>query len=196
MNSRLVYNSLKNATKSSNSLVQTALKSSFKPSLANAILRTESVSVRTFSSSISQMNAQSNGLKDLTSFLNKEIELEKEARKHKGQLPKVSGFDVKTDGPNVTLTKSHEGEEIVVKLNVNGSLNNNLDQNVENEKPEGQSEPEMKARPLFTVEIKRNNQVLSFACDFLPSEEAGESSETPGNYFSYSENLSKINYCN
>ncbi len=106
---------------------------------------------------------------ELKTFLNEEIKLEKEGDKHKGGLPKITGFAVKTEGPNVTLTKSHNGEEVTVKFNVNGSLNN-MEPPVEPEKPE--AEAEMKARPLFTIDIKRGGQVLSFSCDFLPAEDA------------------------
>ncbi len=81
--------------------------------------------------------------KDLTSFLGQEIKLEKESKK---KLPNVSGFTLNTDGPNVTLTKSHNDETITVKLNVNGSLDNNetvSDETIENEK--GGKEPEVSA---------------------------------------------------
>jgi hypothetical protein len=46
----------------------------------------------------------------LSSFLKDEIQRENEVKKHKN-LPKISGFDVKTDGPNVTLTKSYNDEK-------------------------------------------------------------------------------------
>jgi hypothetical protein len=75
--------------------------------------------------------------------LGQEIKLEKESKK---KLPNVSGFTLNTDGPNVTLTKSHNDETITVKLNVNGSLDNNetvSDETIENEK--GGKEPEVSA---------------------------------------------------
>jgi len=50
-------------------------------------------------------------LKDLSSFLTQEIKQESDNRKHKVGLPKVTGFDVKSEGPNVTLTKSHDSEK-------------------------------------------------------------------------------------
>ncbi len=66
--------------------------------------------------------------------MGQEIKLEKDSRK---ALPKVTGFTLNTDGPNVTLTKSHNDETITVKFNVNGSLDNNesvSDEPIETEK--------------------------------------------------------------
>ena len=175
MNSRLVLNTIKKSfTKSC--LIQTALQrnSVFKPSLVSSLTRSFSLSLNTHKPAASNTNV----FKELSTFLNDEIKLEKETDKHKSGLPKITGFAVKTDGPNVTLIKSHEGEEITVKFNVNGSLNN-MDQEVEAEKPETDSE--LKARPIFIIDIKKNNQVLSFSCDFLPAEDqAADSKEPPG----------------
>jgi complement component 1 Q subcomponent-binding protein len=110
-------------------------------------------------------------LKDLNSFLTQEIKLESETRK---ELPKITGFTTKLEGPNVTLTRSHNGETITVKLNINGSLDNsepNVEDSIENVKAGKEPEPSMmKSRPNFSVELKRTNQVLSFGCSFLPSE--------------------------
>ena len=53
---------------------------------------------------------QQNTLKELASFLDQEIKLEKETRKEGNILPKVSGFDVKTEGPNVVLTRAFNKE--------------------------------------------------------------------------------------
>jgi hypothetical protein len=44
----------------------------------------------------------------LTSFLKQEIKQEKESQK---PLPTIKGFEVKHDGPNVTLTRKHGNEE-------------------------------------------------------------------------------------
>jgi hypothetical protein len=50
-------------------------------------------------------------LKDLSSFLTQEIKQESDNRKHKVGLPKVAGFEVKSEGPNVTLNKTHDSEK-------------------------------------------------------------------------------------
>ncbi|CAF0724261.1 unnamed protein product [Brachionus calyciflorus] len=132
------------------------------------------ISNRAFSTSLLRTSV----LKDLSNFLNEEIKLEQEARKNRNELPKVTGFNVKTDGPNVTLTKKFNDEEVTVKFNVNGSLDNegNVDQAVDSAKnPEAQT-PDLKSRPVFSVEVKRGDQVLGFGCSYLPAEEGSTES--------------------
>jgi hypothetical protein len=46
----------------------------------------------------------------LNQFLVNEIKLEKETRKNQTQTPKLKGFDLKAEGPNITLTKAHNNE--------------------------------------------------------------------------------------
>jgi hypothetical protein len=58
-------------------------------------------------STISTQGAYSN----LTSFLNEEIKLEKNAQKSKSKAPTVAGFEVKAEGPNITLSKVHNDEK-------------------------------------------------------------------------------------
>jgi hypothetical protein len=172
MTSRLVLNSLKTLNKTS--IIQSLTRA---PQLNAAVHLS---ATRSFSCTPRAFQAPPpNVFTDLKNFLNEEIKLEKESSKHKA-LPKITGFEVKTEGPNVTLTKTHNGEQVTVKFNVNGSLNN-MDQEQESAKPE-ETEAEMKARPVFTVDIKKGSQILSFSCDFLPAEEAGAeaSKEAPG----------------
>jgi len=144
------------------------LLSQAKPKLGSFSLI--NVNNRSFSASTVGLQ-QSNAFSDLTSFLSQEIKLEKQTRK---DLPKVTGFTLSTDGPNVTLTKSHNDETITVKFNVNGSLDNNEtvpEEPIENDKAGKEPEPSaMKSRPHFSVDIKRGNHVLSFGCSFLPTE--------------------------
>ena len=70
-------------------------------------------------------------MKDLASFLTQEIKLENEARKGKGDLPKIAGFSAKTEGPNVTLTKKFNDETITIKFSVNSSLDNSAEPDIE-----------------------------------------------------------------
>jgi hypothetical protein len=102
-------------------------------------------------------------LKDLSSFLTQEIKQESDNRKHKVGLPKVAGFEVKSEGPNVTLTKTHDSEKyeyvlnfllvcfilnfnfcrITVKFNINGSLDNSeppMDEQMDLEKAKNEAE--------------------------------------------------------
>lgn len=52
------------------------------------------------------------GDKELEEFLKEEIQMEKKQQKTSaGKLPKIKGFEiVKTDGPNVVLSKKFENE--------------------------------------------------------------------------------------
>ncbi|KAL3228129.1 hypothetical protein MRX96_004044 [Rhipicephalus microplus] len=75
--------------------------------------------VRTVVCSYSQ--ASTKGDQELADFLVEEIEAEKKARKS-AQVPKIEGFDVKTEGSEVTLTRSFNRETITVHLNVNHSV--------------------------------------------------------------------------
>jgi complement component 1 Q subcomponent-binding protein, mitochondrial len=175
MASRFLTRSLRSFNSLINQNARMSLLSQAKPKLGSFSLI--NVNNRAFSASSVSLQ-QSSVFKDLTSFLSQEIKLEKESRKN---LPNVTGFTLNTDGPNVTLTKSHNDETITVKFNVNGSLDNNetvSDETVENEK--GGKEPEvsaMKSRPHFSVDIKRGSHVLSFGCSFLPTEGEKDISE-------------------
>lgn len=92
------------------------------------------------------LRASSEVSNKLTSFLSEEIKLETDSRKNKAHNPKINGFDVKTEGPIVTLTKTHGGDEhISITFNVNGSLDDeqSFDQ-AANERAENQPEPEVR----------------------------------------------------
>uniref|UniRef100_A0A0B7A188 Uncharacterized protein n=1 Tax=Arion vulgaris TaxID=1028688 RepID=A0A0B7A188_9EUPU len=58
--------------------------------------------------------------KEISKFLEKEIQYE--SSRSSDKVPKISGFDVKTDGGDITLTKISGAEKIVVKLSVNGAV--------------------------------------------------------------------------
>merc|ERR1712051_952486 len=85
----------------------------------------------------------------------------------KGNLTKADlpggGFEVKTEGAEVTFTKQSGAEKIVVSMNVNHT--------VDSAEPDDGSEeaPEMKSRPNFEVDIaKTGGKTLSFSCSFTP----------------------------
>lgn len=50
-------------------------------------------------------------MKDLGSFLQNEIKLEKENLSKTNKPVQIQGFDIKTEGPNVTLTKTFNNEQ-------------------------------------------------------------------------------------
>ena len=89
---------------------------------------------------------QDSVVKDLASFIAAEVKLERDSRKDKSQLAKITGFELKTEGPNVTLTKKHGNEQITITFNVNGSLDDDqsMEPSMANEKAaETQQEAEV-----------------------------------------------------
>ena len=124
-----------------------------------------------------------NAYKDLTQFLEKEIQLEKSAQQHPSALPKIEGFEAQTKGPEVTLTRRKGNEQITVTFNVANSVNtSDSDQDADFEgagqqKQEGKEGSEasgqLKSRPTFTVDINRGGQTLSFSCSYLPDDFSG-----------------------
>lgn len=109
--------------------------------------------------------------RDLVTFLDSEIEAEKKQAKLPKSGPGVPGFELKTKGSTLTLTKKVDGETITVKLNVNGSVDPDGPSEEEMEEMSQSSSQEtplagdMKARPEFVVEIsKPDGQILAFNC--------------------------------
>lgn len=168
MASRILSNSMR--------VLNRAMTLANKPAAIRA-LTFNNINSRAFSVAPVSMQ-QTNVMKDLASFLTQEIKLETEARKNKGQLPKIAGFNAKTEGPNVVLTKSFNDETITVKFSVNSSLDNSepdIEEAIEKENSGKENEPSaMKSRPTFTVDVKKDGQVLSFWCSFLLGEDGKE----------------------
>ncbi len=104
MASRFVYNLTKNV----NSLCRIGLVQKIAQQQQTTFIP---ISLNARKLSVSSVKlADSSVYSDLQTFLNQEIKIEQEARKQTNQLTKIKNFDVKTDGPNVTLTKTF-GEE-------------------------------------------------------------------------------------
>jgi len=98
---------------------------------------------------------------DIGEFLADEIAAEK-GNLRKLELP-GEGFEVKSDGAEVTFTKTLGSEKIVVSMNVNHT--------VDSAEPDDGTEeaPEMKSKPNFEIDIvKSNGKTLSFSCSFVP----------------------------
>lgn len=106
--------------------------------LRSVLAQTRPISVST------QVRSSSEVSKKLTTFISEEIKLETDSRKSKPAQAKLTGFDVKTEGPIVTATKTHGDENITIVFNVNGSLDDDqpFDQTAA-EKNENQPEPEV-----------------------------------------------------
>jgi len=107
---------------------------------------------------------------DLSKFLSEEIQSEK---KRSRPLPKLDGWKVKTEGSEVTLTKDvGGGEQVVITLNVNHT--------VDSVTPDDGSEeaPEMMSQPQFEVDlIKPGGKTLSFTCNYINPQENPEGGE-------------------
>ncbi|BFZ18351.1 hypothetical protein BsWGS_21390 [Bradybaena similaris] len=103
---------------------------------------------------------------EISKFLEKEIKYE--TSKASDKLPKISGFEIQSNGADVTLTKSSGAEKIVVKLSINGAADS---------APSGDSQgkqdehPQIVCRPPFEVEITKGSTVLALQCNF-PSPDA------------------------
>jgi len=106
------------------------------------------------------------GDKDLAKFLKDEIATEKQNTR---PLPKLSGWEVKTDGSEVTLSKKSGSEEVMVTLNVNHTVDSAAPDDGTGEAPE------MLSKPTFEVDlIKPGGKTLSFTCSFVEEAEQPE----------------------
>jgi len=107
---------------------------------------------------------------ELVEFLSEEIAAETSNQKAVTEIP---GFVSKKEGAELTFTKTHGKEKIVVTLNVNHTVDSS-------EPDDGTEEaPEMKSMPNFEVDIaKDDGRTLSFSCSYLsPDEETPSSPE-------------------
>merc|ERR1719464_828040 len=110
---------------------------------------------------------------DLGKFLVEEMATEK---KNQRSMPKLEGWKVKTDGSEISLTKDIAGgEQVLVTLNVNHT--------VDSAQPDDGSEeaPEMLSRPNFEVDlIKPGGKTLSFTCSYVYPEANAEAEQEEG----------------
>jgi len=117
---------------------------------------------------------------EIVKFLTEEISSEKSNQK---AMPKLAGWESKLDGAEVKLTKAGPGgEQIVVTLNVNHSVDSA-------EPDDGQGEaPEMLSRPNFEVDIvKSSGKTLSFTCSYIHPDEQSQDPETQDDLFAIDE---------
>jgi len=107
----------------------------------------------------------------MVAFLKDEIKMEKEGAKAEGKLPKLKGFELTTaEGPNATLTRKSENETIVIKLNVNNSVDESF--NESEAKQEDAKDSQMISKPSFIVEINKGGaKTLAIQCIFPPEDE-------------------------
>jgi len=138
---------------------------------------------RSFVSGSRSMNKfLTQGDQKLAEFLSREINLEKEDYNYNynNVLPRVKGFQSEITGSEVSLTKDYDGEKIVVKFNINNT--------VEDEAPEMEEDTRylltctpqdkhLKSRPKFQIDLTRRGQTLTFLCCFTEQEDAFEIEE-------------------
>lgn len=106
------------------------------------------------------------GDQELSKFLEEEIATEK---RNSRTVPKLEGWNISTDGSEVTLTRELVGEKVMITLNVNHT--------VDSAEPDDGSEeaPEMLSQPTFEVDIiKTNGKTLSFTCSYTQPEDQAE----------------------
>ncbi|XP_063707587.1 complement component 1 Q subcomponent-binding protein, mitochondrial [Culicoides brevitarsis] len=114
------------------------------------------------------------GERELVEFLAEEIGAEKKAQKSKTIPAEVDGFKVKLDGAEVEMTKMLDNEKVVIKFNINHSVDTEAEPEIDPnaDKPDF---GEMKSKPTFEVDIVRGNTTLGFTCSFFTGEaEEGE----------------------
>lgn len=118
---------------------------------------------------------------EIAKFLQDEIATEKQNQKI---AVKLEGFEVKTEGAEVTLTKALAGEKVVISLNVNHTVDSA-------EPDDGTGEaPEMLSRPNFEIDIvKTNGKTLSFSCSYISADEMpeGQAEQAPEDLFAIDE---------
>ncbi|CAF1023489.1 unnamed protein product [Rotaria sordida] len=129
--------------------------------------------IRTFSS----IQTNDNAYRDLDTFLQKEIQLEKSAQKHPSKLPTIPNFQVQANGPEATLTRDIGNGKVVVKFNVTNTVNasdseqeSDLQSTGQEQQQTNNSSSQLKSRPIFTVDINRGGPTLSFLCSYLPND--------------------------
>lgn len=143
-----------------------------------------------FSSSDGSRPYSAAGETNLVSFLNEEIEAEKQHARQNFDSDisqSFNGFTVAKDSAEIKLTKTFNSEKITVTFNVNNTVDAIDSGAVDGEiVGEEQANAPMIARPPFLVEIQKGEQKLAFDCQIVDAPEMNEAGE-PGDLFSIEE---------
>ncbi|XP_071479934.1 complement component 1 Q subcomponent-binding protein, mitochondrial-like [Diadema antillarum] len=103
---------------------------------------------------------------ELVKFLQEEINVEQGSLT---DVPKVPDFDVSIDGADITLARQLNGERVVVKFNVNHSVE--MEGGALAEQDQQEAAPEMRSYPDFSVEVsKEGTNTLRISCAFQRDE--------------------------
>jgi len=111
---------------------------------------------------------------EMSDFLRDEIRAEKESLKSLSKAVQVKGFDVTTDEAEVRLKKNFQGEQIVVKVNVNHSVDADPNAEVADKPPVEGEKTSMVCRPSFSVELTKGAYTLTLNCSLLRNEDDEE----------------------
>nr|CAG4641918.1 EOG090X0APE [Eurycercus lamellatus] len=131
------------------------------------------------------IHTNTSGDKELIEFLSEEIAAEKKNRKTKIGS-NLDGFDVKSNGAEIVLSKKFNNEQIEITLNVNHSVDADINEEELNPKADNPPAPEMKSRPQFEVKLIKGTHVTRFACSFV--QDSGETHEEgPNDVFTIDE---------
>ncbi|XP_073983915.1 complement C1q binding protein P32 isoform X2 [Rhodnius prolixus] len=128
------------------------------------------------------MTIHTKGEKELAEFLTEEITAEKALQGTK--LPnEVNGFQVKVNGPEVTLVKNLGDETVTVKFNVNHSVGEETEYDASESGPTSKEDAKtIINRPPFDVEINRGGRILGFRCSMVaPPPKESTSPDDPYN---------------
>jgi complement component 1 Q subcomponent-binding protein len=109
------------------------------------------------------------GERELVEFLAEEIVAERKASKQKSLPSELDGFKIKTEGSEIELTKNLGKEQITISFNVNHTVDAEDEPEINPQQDQAEF-GEMKSKPSFEIDIKRENKTLSFTCSFLPGE--------------------------
>lgn len=105
-------------------------------------------------------HTQTNGDKDLTSFLQEEISYEQESVM---EIPTFKDFKLEMHGTLVHLTRNINGEHIAVSFDVNHNVN--VDEDINDEDHDDVDTPDITSYPAFSVKItKPSGKTLEFNC--------------------------------
>ena len=115
-------------------------------------------------SGIRRSHHQTDGDRDLLTFLKEEISFEEENIK---KVPKLKDFKMNMDGTFVTLLRNFNSEKIEVKFDCNDSLNVDDSESMnEEDESENESLSDIVSYPSFTVRItKPSGNTLVFNCN-------------------------------
>merc|ERR1712004_924812 len=112
------------------------------------------------------------GDREIVQFLDEEIKLEKSAEKGPGQVPTFRGFDVSTDGAEVSISKQADGETLTIKWNVNDSVADDEDPMIEEAEQAQEEDDQIASKPMFTIFVNKSGSGHSLAlqCGFPQQE--------------------------